>query len=321
MQKFNTNKYLLSLAVYFLSLTTATAQSGLDSTVTSLAISGQGPTMYAGTSQGLYVSSNSGRDWMNAGLDGRNITDIVVHPENQAILYAAMGNDGIVKSFNSGKDWTALDIRLPPSARMQAHGDIRAITIDSASPSTLYAASFQGFIFKSIDEGQSWSVLNDGFPLQALNALAVDPQTGTIYAGTGGNGIYKTTNNGVDWIAINNGLDDMTVTRVVIDPVDSGTLFAGTYGGGVYTSQNQGQSWMPANTGLSGTYVYALTAYPYSAASNNMTGLFNQLKQTITGAAGMGAELYVGVYGVDLYKASISHDLHWQPLADVSSNM
>ena len=53
-------------------------------------------------------------------------------------------------------------------------------------PSTLYAGTAGGGVFKSTDAGGTWSALNTGLTDLAVNALAIDPLTPTtLYAGTG----------------------------------------------------------------------------------------------------------------------------------------
>jgi len=265
--------------------------------------------MYAGTNQGVYISHDGGRDWVSVGLEERSITDIAIHPENQDILYVAAGKEGLVKSSSGGKDWVPLNIVLPASLSIQGPGDIRAVVIDSSRPSTVYAASFQGYILKSDDDGQSWSVLNPEFPLQALNSLAVDPDDGkTLYIGTGGNGILKSSDGGKTWKNMNNGLEDLTVTRLVIDPANATYLYAGTYGGGVYISHDRGQSWQAANTGLTDRFVYALTAVP--GPGDRKPGLLGRLVEKNSDST----ELFVGVFGGAMFKGMGKGEVNWQPV-------
>ena len=69
---------------------------------------------------------------------------------------------------------------------------IQALAIDPTSPSTLYAGSSRGGVFKSTDGGGSWSAVNSGLThpnlggrLPVVNALAINPLTpSTVYAGT-----------------------------------------------------------------------------------------------------------------------------------------
>ncbi len=41
-------------------------------------------------------------------------------------------------------------------------GDIRALAIDPATPSTLYAGTGYGGVFKSTDGGENWEAVNTG---------------------------------------------------------------------------------------------------------------------------------------------------------------
>ncbi len=66
-----------------------------------------------------------------------------------------------------------------------------ALAIDPATPSTLYAGTFGGGVFKSTDSGGSWSAVNTGLTNTSVRALAIDPATpSTLYAGTLGGGVF-----------------------------------------------------------------------------------------------------------------------------------
>ena len=69
-------------------------------------------------------------------------------------------------------------------------GYVDAIAIDPVTPTTLYAGTAYGGVFRSVDSGASWSAVNVGLshPYHGLpvtvGALAVDPVTPSIlYAG------------------------------------------------------------------------------------------------------------------------------------------
>ena len=90
-------------------------------------------------------------------------------------------------------------------------GVIRALAINPAAPSTLYA--------------------------------------GTNVAGTGG-GVFKSTNGGASWSAVNSGLTETKVWALAINPTTTSTLYVATNYGGVFKSTNAGASWSAANTGI-----------------------------------------------------------------------
>ena len=90
-------------------------------------------TVLAATSFGLFRSTSSGRSWTEV-LDG-TATDLVVHPTNPAILYAAVGGDGVYKSFDTGASWrrTSSGLRDRDVFRIN-------LAISPSSPDVLYAA-------------------------------------------------------------------------------------------------------------------------------------------------------------------------------------
>ena len=63
--------------------------------------------------------------------------------------------------------------------------DVYALAIDPATPSTLYAGTGGGGVFKSTNGGGTWGAVNTGLTDTVVFALAIDPATpGTLYAGT-----------------------------------------------------------------------------------------------------------------------------------------
>ena len=178
-------------------------------------------------------------------------------------------------------------------------GSIWALAIDPDTPTTLYAGTDRGGVFKSTNRGTSWSAVNTGLT-STCAALAIDPTTPTtLYAGGGGNvfkstdggnnwsgtecgsagelaidpatpttlyaggagGVFKSTNGGINWSAVNTGLTYSWVRALAIDPTAPTTLYAGTTGG-VFKSTKGGNDWSAVNTGLTNTNVTALAIDP-----------------------------------------------------------
>src|SRR5262245_4937886 len=52
---------------------------------------------------------------------------------------------------------------------------IHALLIDPSAPNTIYAATYRGGVFKSIDRGDSWSPINTGMKSRFVYALVMDP--------------------------------------------------------------------------------------------------------------------------------------------------
>jgi photosystem II stability/assembly factor-like uncharacterized protein len=157
--------------------------------------------VYAGTAVGgpltpgfgLFKTTNGGRSWKKAGLDGfSSRVDVVgIDPQDSNILYAV--------AYSQSIPWPA------------------------------YPGGF-GFLFKSTNGGASWTGINSGFP-NYVTALAINPQyPNTLYAGTPF-GVFRSIDGGANWDAVNSGLTSPAVTSLAIAPQDPNTVYAATTGG------------------------------------------------------------------------------------------
>lgn len=143
-------------------------------------------------------------------------------------------------------------------------GEIQALAVDPSNPATLYAGTYYGGIFKSIDSGRSWSRASAGLPDSLhVSSLAIDPAfPGTLYAGTLRAGVFRSRDAGGTWVPASAGLTDLQIQALVVDPVTPSTLYVGTLGGGVSRSVDSGETWAPSNAGLQGARVMALSIGP-----------------------------------------------------------
>ncbi|MBS1262332.1 MAG: Xyloglucanase [Calditrichaeota bacterium] len=140
-------------------------------------------------------------------------------------------------------------------------GRLTALAVHPNDPSTIYAGSAVGGVFKSIDFGATFTpVFDEDFALSA-GALAIDPaDPQRVWYGTGeangsgdsypGNGIYLTEDGGDTWEY--KGLpESYHIGRIVIDPTDSERVFVAVSGRmfgmnperGVYRTEDGGDTW------------------------------------------------------------------------------
>jgi len=96
----------------------------------------------------------------------------------------------------------------------------------------LFAGTFNSGVFRSADQGESWTAVNTGLPPNASisSIAAVGPN---LFAATFNSGVFHSTDQGGSWTAINVGLTDL---RVRTFAVLEGRLFAGTLGSGVFVT-------------------------------------------------------------------------------------
>lgn len=117
------------------------------------------------------------------------------------------------------------------------------------TPGAMYAGTGGG-VYRSTDNGQTWTAVNNGLSGNALFIRSLLAMGNNIFAGTYGGGIYRTTDNGQNWTAVKNGLSGggLFVRSLV---VVGNSIFAGTdFGGGVYRTTDNGQNWTAVNRGL-----------------------------------------------------------------------
>ena len=155
---------------------------------------------------------------------------------------------------------------------------VRSLALDPTTPSTLYAGTYGGGVFKTTDGGGNWTAVNTGLTTLSIFALALDPTTpSTLYAGTYGGGVFKTTTGGANWEAMNTGLPNPDVRDLALDPTTPTTLYAGAYGGGVFKTTTAGANWEAVNTGLTNPNVYTLAldlATPTTLYAGTWGGVF-----------------------------------------------
>jgi hypothetical protein len=97
----------------------------------------------------------------------------------------------------------------------------------------IYAGTFGGGIYKSVNNGDEWTEVNQGLTNMIVYCFASN-SAGEIFAGTDGGGVYRTTDNGNYWFQDTSGLNDTRIWSLTVR--QNGYIFAGSYGNGVYKS-------------------------------------------------------------------------------------
>jgi len=122
-------------------------------------------TVWAATTEGLYVSYNAGNSW-DLKVTALNATDVLFHPKDTSIIFVACGNfesrdHGIYRSLNGGLDFEKIsngETGLPTMWSGKTMLDIQ-----STEPFTLFASIANTFstlgLFSSIDTGKNWTRL------------------------------------------------------------------------------------------------------------------------------------------------------------------
>jgi len=140
-------------------------------------------------------------------------------------------------------------------------GRSATVTGVRGKPNLYYFGSTGGGVWKTLDGGQSWQNITDGFFGGSIGAVEVAPSdNNVIYVGGGektvrgnvssGHGMWKTTDGGESWEHI--GFDSaMHIPRIRIHPDNPDIVFAAVLGDlfkdtdtrGIYKSTDGGKTW------------------------------------------------------------------------------
>jgi photosystem II stability/assembly factor-like uncharacterized protein len=266
------------------------------------------------TDIGLFQSADGGQSWRSStkGIpeDWRNTTYwLAFDPSRHGLMWGAFSGihdlprpkmwrrrdtdqftGGVAVSTDGGNHWQPSNTGLPS-------GSITHILLDPSSPvdrRTLYACAFGRGVFKSIDNGRSWTQKNNGIAgVEPFAWRITRDQKGTLYLvvarrseGKQGAGnadsagaIYRSTDGAEQWQPVNLPSGINGPTGLEVDPRNPQLLYLTAWGqegedadrnGGVYASDNGGITWRALFT--QSQHVYDLTLDPHSPDSLYITG-------------------------------------------------
>jgi photosystem II stability/assembly factor-like uncharacterized protein len=152
-------------------------------------------------------------------------------------------------------------------------GRITDVAVVEKKPSVIYVASASGGLWKTVNNGATWTAVFEREATASLGAVAVSQShPDVVWVGTGeanprnsvswGDGVYKSTNGGKTWQ--NMGLvDSHHIGRIVIHPTDPDIVYVAALGHlwgpnkvrGLYKTTDGGVSWqlskyLDENTGF-----------------------------------------------------------------------
>jgi len=156
---------------------------------------------------------------------------------------------GVLHTPLIGQHTAALDPALLSSLRWRSIGpantggriDDFAIARATGVPDAIYVAAASGGVFKSTNQGTSWTAVFDRVDaMMSIGALAVAPSNpNVVWAGTGeannrqssswGDGVYKSTDAGRTWRAM--GLRDTRhIGRIIVHPENPDVVYVAAVG-------------------------------------------------------------------------------------------
>lgn len=243
--------------------------------------------LYAGTTRGLYRSTDDGASWQIALLPTSSTTNFSALFYDGTRLYAGTGSEGgggrdIYRSTDDGQTWTAFNAGLPLTTRINSFAKIGDTLF--VATGVYFNSGLNSGVYRSTNNGQTWTPASTGLPANSsVNAILAKGDT--LFAGIGNSnfgsaGVYRSTNFGATWTQ---------VPAVTLNPLsltlNLNTILAGGEGG-VRRSTDGGETWMTPATSPSDGFVRAMTQTGgvfYAATSTlNIGGVWRSTDDGVT---------------------------------------
>ncbi len=153
-------------------------------------------------------------------------------------------------------------------------GRVIGFAVEPNNPSHYFVASASGGVWKTVNNGNTWTPVFDREGSYSIGCIALDPKNPlTVWVGTGennsqrsvsyGSGVYKSDDGGKTWRNV--GLKNSEhIGRIAIDPKDSNIVYIAAQGPlwgpggdrGLYKTTDGGKTWnqvlkISENTGVS----------------------------------------------------------------------
>ncbi|HEX9423312.1 MAG TPA: hypothetical protein VF899_08720 [Pyrinomonadaceae bacterium] len=169
-------------------------------------------------------------------------------------------------------------------------GRVIGFAVDPNNPARYFVAAASGGVWKTINNGTTWTPVFDKEGSYSIGAIALDPKNPlTVWVGTGennsqrsvsyGNGVYRSDDGGKTWKNV--GLKNSEhIGRIAIDPKDSNTVYVAAQGPlwgpggdrGLYKTADGGKTWkkilsISDNTGVTDVVIDPQTPETLYAAS------------------------------------------------------
>lgn len=175
-------------------------------------------------------------------------------------------SDTLKSSTFSGLKWRSIGPAF-------TSGRVSTIAVNPHNPSEYYIGAGSGHIWKTVNNGTTFTPIFENYGAYAIGHIAIDPNNPqVVWAGTGedthqralgyGNGVYRSDDGGRSWK--NMGLkESRQIGKIIIDPRNSNVVYVAAEGSvwgsggdrGLYKTTDGGKTWervlfISENTGV-----------------------------------------------------------------------
>ena len=164
-----------------------------------------------------------------------NISTIGQSILNASILYAGTADGKVWNTLNGGTNWKD----ITPFQGLSFYVTKVMPSPNAASTAYVTRSGYRSndntpLIFKTVNDGTTWTNITGDLPLLAVNDIEIYPGKENIIFIANDAGVYYTTNSGVNWLRLGNNMPYVPVFDVDLN-YNNSRLIAGTFGRSIYT--------------------------------------------------------------------------------------
>lgn len=156
------------------------------------------------------------------------ISTVAESPVNQDFLYAGTSDGNVWRSLNGGSTWDNISAGIPDRY-------ITSVKASKINQDHLYVTvsgykynEFIPHVFKSVNNGTTWTDISGNLPQLAVNDILIYPSNEDVIAVATDGGVYATINGGVHWERVGVNMPVIAVYDIEHDEINN-RLIAGTH--------------------------------------------------------------------------------------------
>jgi photosystem II stability/assembly factor-like uncharacterized protein len=237
------------------------------------------------SASGLVQTAGLSRQrWISRGPQnvGGRTRAFLVNPQNPNMLWAGSAGGGLWRSVDAGQSWSPINDFLPNLA-------VSSLTIDPNNPNILYCGTGEGYfngdalngagIFKSADQGATWTQLPNTTSFSTVDRISVAPGNSNLILASTSSGIRRSADGGNSWTIVRGGQRSFFVafkpgdaTKAIGQILDYDFTLGQWFQDSVY-SVNGGLTWQ--NSNIHTTDFNARIEMAFSASNPNIVYALN----------------------------------------------
>ncbi|RPI12951.1 MAG: T9SS C-terminal target domain-containing protein [Ignavibacteriae bacterium] len=192
-----------------------------------------GNSLFAATTDGIYVSSNNGTTWVlkNNGINTTNNTTYCLITAGNKILCGS--DSGVYVSSNNGDSWTRKNNGIPVGYARK----INAFLLYNGT--NIYAGTDRG-VYLSTNNGESWVARDASIDSYIIYSFTV--KDNNIFAGTDKK-VFRSSDAGLSWVTLSTGFPVTHTSAKALVTMGPNIVVGLCCGAGAYLSHDNGERW------------------------------------------------------------------------------